>query len=319
MKCRSRLAWMAIALLSIVPLSATMFATAAAAQDKPVLTSDRDKISYIVGLDIGNSLQPVAADVDLSAFERSVRNALDGGKPMIADAEAMAIGQALMQRAAAQRGQQIPGVAPGSEPPAVDKTKAGLFLGVDIGRSLAPMKGEIDLATVMQGIRTRFAKGTPLLADAEMDTVRKAFGERMRTKLQADAAQAGAKNAAEGRAFLDKNKTVKGVFTTPSGLQYMVLRQGAGRRPLPSDKVRVNYRGTLLDGTEFDSSGQHGGPAEFGLNGVISGWTEGVSLMPIGAKYRFWVPGDLAYGQKGTQGIGPNSTLVFDVELLDIL
>lgn len=313
MKRHPRLAWRAIVLLSVfVPALAI-------AQDKSVLASDRDKISYIVGLDIGNSLEPVAADVDLPSLERSVRNSLDGGKPLIADAEAMTIGQALMQRAAAQRGEQVPGMAPGSAPPAVDKTKAGLFLGVDIGRSLAPIKDEIDLATVMQGVRTRFAKGAPLLADADMDAIRKAFGERMRVKMQAEAAQAGAKNSAEGRAFLDRNKAVKGVFTTPSGLQYMVLRQGAGRRPLPSDKVRVNYRGTLLDGTEFDSSAQHGGPAEFGLTGVIPGWTEGVPLMPIGAKYRFWVPGELAYGAKGTQGIPPNSTLVFDVELLDIL
>jgi FKBP-type peptidyl-prolyl cis-trans isomerase FkpA len=99
----------------------------------------------------------------------------------------------------------------------------------------------------------------------------------------------------------------------------MVLRQGSGARPRPSDRVRVNYRGTLLDGTVFDSSEQHGGPAEFGLDQVIAGWTEGVSMMPIGGKYRFWIPADLAYGKQGNPSIGPNSTLVFDVELLDIL
>ena len=120
--------------------------------------------------------------------------------------------------------------------------------------------------------------------------------------MQAKAAAAAGSNRAEGDRFLAENKAVKGVFTTPSGLQYMVLRQGAGPRPMPTDRVRVNYEGTLLDGTVFDSSYERGQPAEFGLNQVIAGWTEGVSMMPVGAKYRFWIPGDLAYGAKGAPG-----------------
>ena len=117
---------------------------------------------------------------------------------------------------------------------------------------------------------------------------------------------------------LPRTSTVKGVFTTASGLQYMILRQGTGPRPKPSDRVKVNYHGTLLDGSVFDSSYDRGQPAEFALNQVIPGWTEGVGMMPVGGKYRFWIPGDLAYGAKGTAGqpIGPNATLVFDVELL---
>ena len=142
----------------------------------------------------------------------------------------------------------------------------------------------------------------------------------MQTKMQSQAQAAAGTNLAEGTRFLAENKSVKGVFSTPSGLQYMVLRQGAGLRPKPSDRVRVNYHGTLLDGTVFDSSYERGQPAEFSLSQVIPGWTEGVSMMPVGAKYRFWVPGELAYGAKGRPGspIGPNATLVFDVELLGI-
>ncbi len=307
----------AVAALLVIAIALPV--ASAATPDTSSLSSEREKASYMIGMDIAKSVAPAAADLDLAAFERAIGNAINGGKPLIDEKDAVATGQALMLRVAARSGRPVPGMAPGTQPPAVDKAKVGLLVGADIGRSLVPLKGEIDLSLVMQGLRTSLTKGTPLLTEADADAVRKSFGERMRVKLQADAEQAASKNAAEGKQFLAVNKQVKGVFTTPSGLQYMVLRQGAGKRPLPSDRVRVTYRGTLLDGTEFDSSQAHGGPAEFGLGQVIAGWTEGVSMMPIGAKYRFWIPGALAYGEKGNPGIGPNSTLVFDVELLDIL
>ncbi|MGV8931226.1 MAG: FKBP-type peptidyl-prolyl cis-trans isomerase N-terminal domain-containing protein [Luteimonas sp.] len=307
----------AVAALLVIAIALPV--ASAATPDTSSLSSEREKASYMIGMDIAKSVAPAAADLDLAAFERAIGNAINGGKPLIDEKDAVATGQALMLRVAARSGRPVPGMAPGTQPPAVDKAKVGLLVGADIGRSLVPLKGEINLSLVMQGLRTSLTKGTPLLTEADADAVRKSFGERMRVKLQADAEQAASKNAADGRQFLAGNKQVKGVFTTPSGLQYMVLRQGAGKRPLPSDRVRVTYRGTLLDGTEFDSSQAHGGPAEFGLGQVIAGWTEGVSMMPIGAKYRFWIPGALAYGEKGNPGIGPNSTLVFDVELLDIL
>ncbi|MEP6634382.1 MAG: FKBP-type peptidyl-prolyl cis-trans isomerase [Luteimonas sp.] len=314
----------ALSMAAIVAFSVAGVAHAAAKaspQGKQVLSTEREKISYMIGTDVGHSLQPVAQDLDMAAFERSIGNAFAGGQPLLDEAETKATGQALMQRLAARKGQNVPGVAPGTPAPPVAKDKVGLLVGADVGRSLVPIKSEIELPLFFQGLRTVFANGQSLLSEGEADTLRKSFSERIQAKMQVDAAQAAGKNGTAGTAFLTTNKTVKGVFTTPSGLQYMVLRQGAGARPKPSDRVRVNYRGTLLDGKVFDDSYARGQPTEFGLDQVIAGWTEGLSMMPIGAKYRFWVPAELAYGAKGMPGspIGPNSTLIFDVELLGIL
>ncbi|WP_332687255.1 FKBP-type peptidyl-prolyl cis-trans isomerase [Devosia sp.] len=303
--------------LAVLLTTAVALLGAASAQDKTVLTTERDKASYMVGTDIAQSIAPVAPDLDLVAFERAIKNAFAGGKPLLAEDEAKATGQALMARIGARSGNP----PPDGKVPDVAKDKVGYLVGSDVGRSLAAIKDELELPVLLQALRTSFEKGKPLLTDAEITAVRQAFSQKVQGQMQAKASAAGEKNRAEGAAFLEKNKTVKGVLTTKSGLQYMVLRQGAGARPQPIDRVRVNYHGTLLDGTVFDSSYERGQPAEFALDQVIAGWTEGVALMPIGAKYRFWIPGDLAYGAKGTPGgpIGPNSTLVFDVELMAIL
>jgi FKBP-type peptidyl-prolyl cis-trans isomerase FkpA len=297
-----------LAAVAIVPVGA---------QDKTTLSSDRDKVSYMIGMDVAHSITTAAPDVDVNAFERAVHNAFDGGKPLIAEARIKPLAQSLMQRIAVRNGK-----APaGTVSPAVAKDQVGYLIGADIGRSLTPIKDEIELPVFMQGLRTTLAGGEPLLTDAEASALRSAFTQRMQARMQAQASVAGGKNEAEGVAFLAKNKAVKGVYTTPSGLQYMVLRQGAGPKPKPGEHVRVNYRGTLLDGTVFDSSYDRGEPAEFGLDQVIPGWSEGVAMMPVGSKYRFWVPGNLAYGAKGTPGgpIGPNATLIFDVELMAIV
>ncbi|NZA25955.1 FKBP-type peptidyl-prolyl cis-trans isomerase [Luteimonas sp. SJ-92] len=283
--------------------------------------SERDKISYMIGMDVGQSIAPVGPDLDYAAFERALRNALDGGEPLLGEEQIQEVGQALMQRIAARNGTSLPGTPPGSAPPEVDSASVGLLVGADVGRSLMPIRDEIEVAMLIQGLRARIEGGELLIDEAEAEALRTAFSARVESKMQAEAAQAGERNRAEGAAFLAANREKQGVFTTSSGLQYQVIRQGSGRRPLPNERVRVNYHGTLLDGEVFDSSYERGRPAEFGLDQVIPGWTEGVALMPIGAKYRFWIPGELAYGASGTDGgqIGPNATLVFDVELLDIL
>lgn len=306
-------------LLSGTFLSGAFVTGAAAAQvatpaGAPALATDRDRASYMVGMDVGASLRRFGSILDMAAFERSLRNSIAGGEPMLDDETMLATTEALMARAA-------PGQAPGTQLAPVDGTNAGLAAGIGVGSSLAPIRDELDLEVVMQAVRTVLAGGTPRLGEAEYTQVRSSFEQRVQARAAAAAAELGARNASQGAAFLAANKAKLGVITTGSGLQYTVLRQGSGERPAMTDTVRVHYRGTLLDGTEFDSSYGRDTPAEFGLDQVIPGWTEAVSLMPVGAKYLFWVPAELAYGAKGTPGgpIGPNAALVFEIELLEIL
>jgi len=302
------------ALASLV-MGASMMAGTAVAQDKAALATEKDKVSYAIGLDVARSFQPIAQDIDFAAMQKALDNALAGGKPLQSEEQAQATHTALQAAVAARSGQRVPGVPPGSEPPAPSKEQVGLLVGDRmVGPSLLPLKDDIDPAVLMQAVRTSLAQGgTPLMTEQEAMATLQGF---MTRKQQGVADQ----NRAEGAAFLAKNRNEKGVITTPSGLQYMVLREGSGPRPMPSDTVRVNYEGKLLDGTVFDSSYERGEPVEFPLDRVIAGWTEGVSLMPVGAKYRFWIPSDLAYGPGGSPPkIGPNATLTFDVELLGIV
>jgi len=311
----------AAASLLILAMAATGAAIAqqpaapVATKEKSVLTSEREKVGYAIGVDVASSFEPVAADVDVAALRRAVENAFAGGQPLLSQEEAQQTDQALRTTMMVRAGQPVPGMAPGSQPPPVDREKVGLMLGsYAVGPSLAPIKDEIDLDATFQAITTLFAKGTPLMDRQQAQATLQAYST-------AKQAAAAGKNREEGVAFLAKNKTQPGVVTTASGLQYQVLRAGNGERPLASSRVRVNYEGKLLDGTVFDSSYERGQPVDFGLGQVIKGWTEGVALMPAGSKYRFWIPSELAYGSEGTPGgpIGPDATLTFDVELLSVL
>jgi len=201
-------------------------------------------------------------------------------------------------------------------PPFKDqKDKFSYSIGLNIGANLSKQKIEINPEMVTAGIKDAIA-GKPQLTQDQVKEVMTTFEKDMEQKQKA----AGEKNAADGAKFLEENKKKEGVKTTSSGLQYKVIKEGNGPEPKATDIVTVNYRGTLIDGkTEFDSSYKRGEPATFPLNGVIKGWTEGVQLMKVGSKFQLFIPPQLAYGDRAVgPDITPNSTLIFDVELLEI-
>jgi FKBP-type peptidyl-prolyl cis-trans isomerase FklB len=194
------------------------------------------------------------------------------------------------------------------------KDKVSYSIGMNIGANLVRQKVDINPDILATGIKDMIA-GKPQLTPDQVKEVMAQFEKDMEAKQK----QAGEKNKTEGAKFLEDNKKKPDVKTTASGLQYKVIKEGTGAKPKATDTVSVNYRGTLIDGTEFDSSYKRGQPATFPLNGVIKGWTEGVQLMKTGSKYQFFVPANLAYGERAVSpDIGANATLIFEVELLDI-
>jgi len=199
-----------------------------------------------------------------------------------------------------------------------DEQKLGYIIGMDIGKSLKDQGTDVDLDSLIDAISSTY-KGEELkLTEDEAAAIRKVYVEKRQAEQQAETAAAGQGNLVEGQKFLAENKVKEGVQITASGLQYKVVTMGDGAKPAAEDTVKVHYRGTLLDGTEFDSSYARNEPISFGLNRVIAGWTEGVQLMPIGSKFIFYIAPELAYGEGGGGPIPPNSTLIFEVELLEI-
>ena len=200
------------------------------------------------------------------------------------------------------------------------KDKASYSIGVSIGKNLKDQKVEINTDILVKGLLDAYTGAKTQLTEKEMGDVLAQFQQEIMAKAQEEAAKKGGENKSKGEKFLADNKNKPGVKTTPSGLQYTVISEGTGPKPTASSTVKVHYTGKLIDGTTFDSSVDRGEPIEFPLNGVIKGWTEGVQLMSKGSKYKFFIPSDLAYGDRGAgNAIGPNETLIFEVELLDIV
>jgi FKBP-type peptidyl-prolyl cis-trans isomerase FklB len=199
------------------------------------------------------------------------------------------------------------------------REKASYALGMNFGTGLRKQSIDVDPAILARGLRDSLSNGKTLLTEDESRAVLTQLQSEVRKRQQEMAQQLGDANKKQGMAFLEANKTKDGVVTLPSGLQYKVLQEGTGPKPAPTDTVVCNYRGTLLDSTEFDSSYKRGQPATFPVTGVIKGWTEALQLMPVGSKWQLFIPSELAYGERGFGGqIGPNATLIFEVEVLSI-
>jgi FKBP-type peptidyl-prolyl cis-trans isomerase len=202
------------------------------------------------------------------------------------------------------------------------KDKFSYALGMSNGKRLAESlrKNSVpfDPAILSRGLKDGLTGAKTLLTDEEAQAVVQSVQKDVQAKQQERMKEAAGSNQKEGEDFLAANKSKEGVVALPSGLQYKILKAGTGAKPTAADAVVCNYRGTLVNGTEFDSSYKRGQPATFPVTGVIKGWTEALQLMPVGSKWQLFIPPDLAYGERGNQGIGPSSTLIFEVELISI-
>ena len=195
------------------------------------------------------------------------------------------------------------------------KDKVSYGVGLNVGTNFKKQGQDLNPDALLAGLKDGMSGKQPAMSETEMQQTMEAWSKQMEEKQKA----AGEKNIAEGAKYLAENKSKSGVKTTASGLQYKVLKEGTGAQPKESDTVSVNYRGTLINGTEFDSSYKRGQPATFPVNGVIKGWTEALQLMKAGSKYQLFIPSSLAYGERAAgPDIAPNSTLIFEVELLEV-
>ena len=254
----------------------------------------------------------------------AVAAVLAAGSASAADPKPADAAKAPPKPAAAQSGAIAP-AKPAVDSAAIDakfkgdkKAEYSYMVGMDVGRSLGSIKDEIDINTVIQALQASLKGEKLTLTDQEALTVRQEFMQKLQARQAAKSKEEAEKNQKEGDDFLAKNKTKKGVKVTTSGLQYEVVKEGTGAHPKATDTVKVDYTGTKIDGTKFDSSIDRGQPATFPLNGVIPGWTEGLQLMTPGSEYKFYIPANLAYKDHGPPNIGPNATLIFDVKLISI-
>jgi FKBP-type peptidyl-prolyl cis-trans isomerase FklB len=249
---------------------------------------------------------------------------------------ALLLGSAAAQTAPAAKGQPTPATkaaqtpttkkgpaTAAKQPPAppltTQKDKLSYALGMNLGRGLHMQSVDVDPNIVMRGLKDALAGGKTQMTEEEAQASIVQLQQSLRTKAEAEMKQASEKNKKEGEAFLAANKAKEGVKVLPSGLQYKIVQEGTGPKPAATDTVVCNYRGTLIDGTEFDSSYKRKEPTTFLVNRVIKGWTEALQLMPVGSKWQLFVPSDLAYGDRGAGSvIKPSSTLIFDVELVSI-
>lgn len=278
------------------------------------LETHEDKLSYLIGSDVGTNLKQNGVAVVRERFLLGFRDVTAGKQPAMTDPEIASV----FEKYRAQRA-NITTQEEAEKPVTGDETFLGqlsYIFGADAAELLRRNDLVVSEDIFMRGIED-VANGRELaLSKEEMQQVVATHKQKLMEKRKA----LGDKNLAEGKAFLEANAAKPGVITTESGLQYLVVAKGNGATPKAGDTVRTHYRGTLIDGTEFDSSYARNEPIEFPVSGVIPGWTEALQLMHVGDKWKLFIPSDLAYGERGAPpSIGPNATLIFDIELLDVL
>ncbi|WP_376696544.1 protein kinase domain-containing protein [Wenzhouxiangella sp. EGI_FJ10305] len=276
------------------------------------LTGDLNRLSYTIGMDIGGSLKEQELEIEIEFLCVAIIAALAEEKLWLTDEEFLNIRDAFMES-------KEDGSSGSSSIDYGDMEKLSYVIGADIGKSLREQDISIQRHLIIGGIYDRLHLGKTLMTNREALAEREAFMQRRQQQMEAQREEEGIANREAGEAFLAENAERDDVMVTDSGLQYRVIEEGDGASPAAEDQVTVHYKGTLIDGTVFDSSYDRGEPASFALNQVIPGWTEGLQLMSEGGKYEFFIPSDLAYGDQGRPGpIGPNSTLIFEVELLEV-
>lgn len=272
--------------------------------------NDQDKVSYCLGFDIGSTFKKQNGDINTATFGAGLKDALSGRTPLLNENEIREALAAWTKEIAAGGGRAL-----------LKSTRdnGSYSIGYDAGTTFKKQNVNVNPEAILTGINDALSGKEPALSKEEREKTLAALQKKMMEKQAAASKTVAEKNAAAGEKFLAENKKKLGVKTTPSGLQYKVLKEGTGPSPKETDSVVTNYKGTLIDGTEFDSSYKRGEPATFPVNRLIKGWTEGLQLMKPGSKYQLFIPPSLAYGERGVgNDIGPNSTLIFEVELLGI-
>lgn len=301
-----------ISLLIIITLSTIACGKGGSSKE---IKSERDKISYSLGAQVGNSFKQGKITIDTAKCSKGLKDALDE-KTLEYKEDEMAQIMNDFQNEMSER------MSAGGEPGEfkVDMNKVSYIIGTQIGQNFKLNEMDISADIFVRGLDDITNDRTPALTDAEIGEVVQKFDEGMRVKQEASYNEALTKNITEASAFLEENAKKSGITTLPDSLQYEIITEGSGPKPKAENTVKVHYKGTLIDGTEFDSSYSRNQPAEFPLTGVIKGWTEILQLMKTGAKWKVFIPPELGYGANGSPPIiGPNSLLIFEIELLEIV
>ena len=308
----------------------------AVAQNSPItgngpFKNEREKVSYAFGMNIGRGWKASQVNLDPDLVSQGLKDSLAGGAALLTKAEvteALARFNQELKALPQRRGGKLaqanppqngtPGSA-GNDPFKNLRDRASYAYGADLGRGWKEGLVDLDPKLAVRGLKDSLASGPKLLSESEMTEVLAKFGRDLRIVQQNHRDQLAEENLRQGESFLARNKTLPGVVSRPSGLQYKIIAQGTGPNPELTNWVKLEYRGTRIDGTEFESSTAHPEASVFGLGSVTQGWAEALQIMQPGAEWRLFVPPSLAYGKDGSPGVGPNETLVYDLKLVSIL